>query len=116
MNDATPLAPGDRVMMRDGTGPGTVVSVSLYPANVMLMRPVIWDENPHEVYFLPAELLVPYKTEQEKLEELALSLGFPNPPKANVERYLAKRAEWERALRNWSDTVRKLARDERKDG
>lgn len=117
MNPDGDMQAGMRVAARDQAGehPGTVVNVSWYPANMMQMRAVIWDSDPHEVYFLPRELLVEYKTEQEKLEELALSLGFPQPPKKDEERYFAKLSEWKRNLRNWSDNVRKLAREEKND-
>lgn len=111
MNEQPPLGPGDRVMLRgeSGNGPGTVVSVSLYPANIMLMRPVIWDDNPHEVYFLPAELLVPYKTEREQLEEMAVSLGFPPRPEGAGYR---EKAEWEASFNKWAATVKKLAKED----
>lgn len=95
--------------------PGTVVRVSWYPHNLMLMRAVIWDAEPHEVFFVPREVLVEYKTEREQLVELAVKMGFPEPPKKDDPRYFARKSEWERALTEWGRTVKKLARDEGND-
>ena len=110
------LQPGARVIANGNEAdPGTVVAVSWYPHDLMLMRPVIWDSQPHDVYFLPRSMLSEYKTERQQLEELALRMGFPEPPKENEPRYFARKAEWEAALTEWGRTVKKLAHDERND-
>lgn len=112
------FGPGNRVVstgMREQV-PGTVVEMH-FPFDALAVTPVIWDDEKFVVAIYPTSLLAPYLTEDEELEKLAASLGFPprpvKPPASSdaVPAWLQADREWREALRLFKKNVRDLARN-----
>lgn len=107
------FGPGARVTstgMHDPK-PGTVVELH-FPLDALAVTPVIWDDEKLVVAIYPTSLLVPYLTEDERLAELATSLGFPPRP-VQPPPLSDGMAEWRKADREWVESLRKFKQNVR---